>query len=125
MPASLLRSMLLLFVLANLAAAAENWPRWRGPRQDGHSADTAVPAAWDAKQVVWKTSLPGREQSSPIIWENRIFLTSASEDGRRRQVLCVDRTSGKLLWEQTVAFEGVPEKLHKMNCLASASCVTD
>ncbi len=120
-----LRSAALVLVLLNVATAAENWPRWRGPRADGHSADTNVPVTWDAKQVAWKAALPGRGQSSPVIWENRIFLTSASNDGRQRQVLCLDRTSGKLLWEQSVALEGRPEPLHKMNSFASATCVTD
>lgn len=121
----LLHSTLLLLVLGNLAFAVENWARWRGPRADGHSADSAVATTWDATQVAWKSRLPGRGQSSPVIWERRIFLTTATDDGLKRQVLCIDRNNGKLLWEQSVSFEGTPEKLHKMNSFASATCVTD
>src|SRR5688572_24490614 len=84
-PARLL-SLALLIIVANSALAAENWPRWRGPRADGHSADKAVPTTWDASHVAWKTPLPGRGQSSPVIWENRIFLTTALEEGRKREV---------------------------------------
>jgi outer membrane protein assembly factor BamB len=124
-PARLLASVALLLVVSNSALAAENWPRWRGPRADGHSADKGVPTTWDATHVAWKTPLPGRGQSSPVIWENRIFLTTALQGGRKREVLCVDRTSGKILWEQVVPWSGEPEKLHQMNSHASATCVTD
>jgi outer membrane protein assembly factor BamB len=118
-------SLLLALLVVSHVSAAENWPRWRGPRADGHSADTGVPVTWNASQVLWKTSLPGRGQSSPIIWEGRIFLTTAVEEGLKRQVLCVDRTSGKILWSQNANWTGDPEKLHKMNSYASATCVTD
>lgn len=106
-------------------SSAENWPRWRGPRGDGHSADTNVPVAWDASNVVWKTKIAGRGQSSPVIWGNRIFLTTASDDGQKRDVICVDRTTGKINWQQTAPWSGKSESLHKMNCWASATCVTD
>ncbi len=116
---------LLVCGYVHAALAAENWPRWRGPRGDGHSADAAAPSTWDARQVVWKATLPGRGQSSPVIWENRLFLTTAEDEGRKRAVLCLDRASGKTLWNQTIPSNGEPEKLHKMNSHASATCVTD
>lgn len=125
MPACCRFALLVLLLLVNATLAAENWPQWRGPRADGHTADAGLPVTWDARQIVWKTSLPGRGQSSPVLWENRIFLTSASQDGRQRQVLCYDRASGKLLWQQQVELKGEPERLHKMNSFASATCVTD
>ncbi|HEY2413500.1 MAG TPA: PQQ-binding-like beta-propeller repeat protein [Pirellulaceae bacterium] len=116
----------LLFVgfLPALTHAESNWPRWRGPEQNGHSAETNLPVKWTASNVVWKTTLPGTGQSSPIIWGDRIFLTSALEKGAERVVFCVDRKSGKILWQQ-IAWKGQPEKSHVMNGWASASCVTD
>ncbi len=125
MTARLLPSLAFLLILPSNVFAAENWPRWRGPRADGHSADKAVPVTWDASNVAWKTPLPGRGQSSPVIWDNRIFLTTALDEGRKREVLCVDRTSGKIMWEQVVPWSGEPEGLHKMNSWASSTCVTD
>ena len=74
--------------------------------------------------IVWKTPLPGIGQSSPIIWGDRIFLTSALDGGRERLVFCVDRASGKILWQHS-AWKGEPEKSTIMNGWASASCVTD
>ena len=107
-----------------IGGAETNWPRWRGPREDGHSTATDLPVTWSAANVVWKTELPGIGQSSPIIWGERIFLTAEKGKGAERIVFCVDRTSGKVLWERT-AWKGAPEPSHVMNGWASASCVTD
>ncbi|MCI0360715.1 MAG: PQQ-like beta-propeller repeat protein [Planctomycetaceae bacterium] len=120
---SLAASFVLLSVIA-ARGAESNWPRWRGPGQDGHTSDAKLPVKWSADSVVWKTPLPGIGQSSPIIWGERIFLTSALDGGRERLVFCVDRQSGKILWQQS-AWKGEPERSHDMNGWASASCVTD
>ncbi len=114
-----------VLVLAMVSSAAEsNWPRWRGPQQDGHSADTNLPVKWTDENVVWKTTLPGSGQSSPVIWGDRIFLTAALEQGKERIVFCVNRKSGKIEWQQS-AWKGEPEAVHNMNGWASATCVTD
>jgi outer membrane protein assembly factor BamB len=125
------RSMLnirsLAFVLALTTWAtysqAENWPRHRGTTGQGHSSET-VPAKWTAKDVLWRMPLKGRGQSSPVIWEDRIFLTTATDKGKQRWVMCLDRASGKTLWEKSVG-SSTSESLHKMNSWATPSCVTD
>src|SRR5205823_10814829 len=76
---------------------ADDWPAWRGPDGSGHSKESGLPTRWDAKSVVWKTALPGEGQSSPVIWGNRIFLTTALQNGKKRIVLCVDRIKGSIL----------------------------
>jgi outer membrane protein assembly factor BamB len=114
----------LLVSLTGLAQAEWNWPRWRGPEGTGHTAETGVPVKWDARDIIWKTPLRGRGQSSPIVWGERLFLTTALDGGKERVVLGVDRKSGKVLWEQT-AWKGEPEKSHVMNGWASATCCTD
>lgn len=123
------RQWLLVVVLSacvcSLALAAEgDWPQWRGPTSDGHSTETNIPVTWDESSIVWKTALPGSGQSSPIIAGDRIFLTSALENGQQRVVFCVDRKSGKILWQEVV-WTGAPEATHKMNGWASATCATD
>lgn len=105
-------------------AADTQWPGWRGPQGDGQSRETKLPSQWDASSVVWKTPLEGWGQSSPVIWGERIFLTTALDGGRQRVVLCVDRNDGRKLWEH-VAWTGQPEPSHKMNGWASATCATD
>ena len=110
--------------VAGAAGEDTNWPRWRGPQENGHTSDANLPVKWTAENVVWKAQLPGIGQSSPIIWNDRIFLTAALENGAERLVFCVDRRDGKLLWQES-AWKGAPEKVHVMNGWASASCVTD
>jgi outer membrane protein assembly factor BamB len=81
-------------------AHAENWPQWRGPEATGHSKETGLPVSWSAtKNVAWKLDLPGPGGSTPIVWGERIFLTSA--DKKDLVVLCVS-TAGKQLWKHTV-----------------------
>jgi len=103
--------------------ADTNWPSWRGPEASGHAREK-LPTQWTAKTVVWRTQLPGSGQSSPIIWGDRIFLTSALEQGKKRLVFCVDRLKGNILWQHE-AWSGEPEKSHHMNGWASSTCVTD
>lgn len=101
-----------------------NWPSWRGPTADGHSEEKGLPHTWSKDSVVWKTALEGRGHSSPTIWGDRIFLTSALDQGKQRMVMCLSRADGAILWER-VAWTGEPEKSHDMNGWASATCATD
>ena len=101
-----------------------SWPRWRGPHQDGQADEAKLPVQWGPESVTWKVDLPGKGQSSPIIWDNQIFLTSYLDQGAKRLVFCVDRQDGHLLWQQEV-WQGEPEKSHLMNGWASATCATD
>ncbi len=118
-------AVLLIVCCSSIGLAGDsNWPRWRGPEQNGHASQTDLPTHWSAENVAWKTALPGIGQSSPIIWGERMFLTSALENGKERLVLCVECQSGKILWQHS-AWKGQPEKSHVMNGWASASCVTD
>src|SRR2546421_10012397 len=74
---SLAGFLLVVTVISHAAALVRgesNWPGWRGPQQNGHTTETNVPIKWSSADVLWKTSLPGVGQSSPIIWGERIFL---------------------------------------------------
>ena len=82
------------------AAMAENWPQWRGPLGNGVSSETGIPTKWSATEnVVWKLSLPGAAGATPVVWDDRIFLTAA--DGDSLILMCVS-TDGKPLWTQVV-----------------------
>ncbi|PHR86425.1 MAG: hypothetical protein COA78_37980 [Blastopirellula sp.] len=113
----------LLFIGSSTLLAAENWNQWRGPLGTGHTTET-LPVKFDQSNVVWKLDLPGVGQSSPTTWGNKIFLTSALEDGNQRMVFCVNADTGKIVWKK-VAWTGKAEKTHAMNNRASSSCVTD
>lgn len=115
---------MLILPAAGVRAAESNWPRWRGPYQDGHTRETGFPVKWSDASVVWKTPLQGEGQSSPIIWGERIFLTQSRERGKQRYVLCLNRNDGRILWKK-LAWSGTPEPSHRMNGWASATPVTD
>lgn len=125
-----------------------NWPQWRGPLGTGEAPNANPPLNWDAvKNVAWKTKLPGRGHSTPIVWEEQIFLTSAIPVGEELParfsgrpgahdnlpvdseyefvVLAIDRESGAIQWQTKVRRALPKEGGHKSASLASASVVTD
>jgi outer membrane protein assembly factor BamB len=100
------------------------WPRWRGPSGQGLAVGSGFPDRWSSTQnIVWRAPVPGRGHSSPIIWGDRIYLTTAYNDGRA-SVLAFDRASGKRAWEAFVP-DTTAEYLHQKNSHASATPVTD
>lgn len=104
--------------------AEDNWAQFRGPTGRGYSTAGDVPIKWNMDSVIWKKTLKGQGQSSPVNWGGRLFLTSASEDGKERYVFCLDRKNGKILWEKTITC-AAPENPHKMNSYATPTCATD
>lgn len=145
-----------IFALFSSGFGRGNWPQWRGPDGQGVSAEKGLPVEWSGtKNVKWKTAIPGRGHSSPIVWGKRIFLTTALDgekiEGRTPgvthklldgtdfvhpdavgadlrhtfKVVAIDRETGKILWER-VAFEGpVHDSRHKKASFASSTPATD
>ena len=119
-----LRALVAVVVIAVASpAVAENWPNWRGPNGDGVSTEKGLPTTWsETKNIAWKLPLPGKGSSTPVVWGDRIFLTSG--ENKELLLLCVS-TAGKLLWKQKVAEEtGVPTRMEFGN-QASPSPTTD
>ena len=101
------------------------WPGWRGPSAQGYVVGSGYPDTWsDTENVLWKVALPGAGNSSPIVWGERIFLTTARDGGERLSILCFRRSDGTLLWETPIPHEGV-EGGHRKNGHASATPLTD
>ncbi len=86
--------------LTSLSLEAENWPSWRGPRRDGTSAESVATSWSPGKNVRWRLALPGASGATPVIWGERIFLTSV--EGKDLVLICVS-TEGKQLWKQVVS----------------------
>lgn len=107
-----------------IADAGPNWPRWRGPLENGHSTEVGLPVKFEAADIVSSVPLKGIGQSSPVVWGEKVFMTAALDKGKQRVVFCLDRATGKTLWEH-VAWTGEPEPSHIMNGWASATCATD
>jgi outer membrane protein assembly factor BamB len=106
--------------------AERQWPRLRGPDGQGTTFDTEMPLHWGPQDnVIWKSEIPGRGNSSPVIWDDRIFITTASDDGQERKILCYARPDGKLLWQRAAPSAAARETLYKKNTFASSTPVTD
>jgi outer membrane protein assembly factor BamB len=103
---------------------AKYWPRWRGPSGQGMVAAGQFTDKWSPATSVWKTTVPGRGNSSPIVWGDRIFLTTGYGSGEKLSVLAFSRTDGKQLWETFIPQNGV-EYVHAKNGFASATPATD
>jgi outer membrane protein assembly factor BamB len=136
-------------LLAAGVAIAGDWPQFRGPSASGIGDGSTPPVRWDATQntnVVWKTEIPGLSVSSPVVWGDRVFVTTAiSSDTKQAirvglfgdtdpvndssahqwKVLALDKKTGKILWEQT-AHQGTPKtKRHPKSSQASPTPATD
>ncbi|HEV3204702.1 MAG TPA: PQQ-binding-like beta-propeller repeat protein [Gemmataceae bacterium] len=133
---------------ATRGRADANWPQFRGSKALGISEEANLPDAWSTNQnVVWKSEIPGRGWSSPIVWDEKIFVTSVINEGKyetakkglyfggdrlkpspdvhRWMVYCLDFQTGKIAWEKMV-HKGVPEITHHIkNSLASETPVSD
>ena len=146
--------MKLLFVLALCLASAslahaQNWPAFRGPNGAGVGDGNNPPTTWDAEKstnILWKTPIPGLGHSSPVIWKDRIFITtaissatnsefvhgltdtgaSANDASKHRwRVYCLDKNTGRIIWEKTI-YEGVPKvKRHVKASHANSTPATD
>ncbi len=85
------------------AALAEDWPQFRGPGGQGRSTEVGLPLKWtDTENVAWKTEVPGESWSSPIVWGDRVFVTTATDEGKSCRVLALDRKQGSLVWNVEV-----------------------
>src|SRR5687767_12678961 len=154
------RSLRLLFTASILtlattaASSAENWPQWRGPGGQGISREKQLPTEWAPdKNVLWKTELPGTGHSSPVVWGDRIFLTSviegeklpgvkppphtlggqpfihpesvASDLKHTFKVLALDAKTGKIVWEHTPYAGPVYDGRHRKSSFAGPTAATD
>ncbi|HEX2442958.1 MAG TPA: PQQ-binding-like beta-propeller repeat protein [Vicinamibacterales bacterium] len=141
-------------LVADSAVSAENWPQFRGPDGRGVSSESAVPLEWSPdKNIAWKAQIPGRGLSEPIVWNDRLFVTTAIEgtvvpgaaaikhmdEGQEflhpdsvgadkhhtLKVIALDAKTGKVVWEQT-AWEGAPwDNRHRRSSYAAPTPVTD
>lgn len=111
----------LVLVLAQAGAVAEDWPAWRGPAATGATLTGNYPVTFTPQTALWKVSLPGKGASTPIVWQNRVYLTCPAED--QNAVLAFD-LNGKQLWATTLGAESKPK--HKtLGTSCNGSPVTD
>ncbi len=112
-----------LIILSSQLANADNWPGLRGPDHNGSSSETGLPTKFSqTENVKWVVDLPGPSGSTPAIWGDHVFVSSADPASKKLHAMCFDRESGKLLWDQEVA-EGF--KQDDRSNLAGPSPATD
>lgn len=117
-------SCLCVFAIAAPFAAAQEWTRFRGPNGQGQCESAAgIPIEFTEKDYNWKIELPGVGHSSPVVWGNKIFVTSADPETATRHVLCINAADGKKIWQRD--YPGGTYKLHLQNNYASSTPAVD
>ena len=105
-----------------ISSASENWPRFRGNNGDGR-ADFTIPPVWEKSDYRWSLDLEEEGHGSPSVWGNRVFLNTATDEGKTREVICVNAKSGKLEWSR--AYPSKNHKTHRFNSFASSTPAVD
>ena len=106
--------------------AGENWTSYRGPTDQGHADSANLPLHWsESENVAWKIELPGKGRSTPVIWGDRVWLTTATEDGKELSVLCIDKNSGEILINKLLQKVEKPQPCVEMNSYATPSPVIE
>ncbi|MFP6769343.1 MAG: PQQ-binding-like beta-propeller repeat protein, partial [Planctomycetaceae bacterium] len=108
-------------------AASGDWPWWRGPNFNGVAeSGQRAPVEWsETKNVAWKTAVPGRGHSTPIVVGGRVFLQTADETLLTQSVLCFDRKTGKLLWNRELNRGNLTKKVNPKNTHATSTIASD
>jgi outer membrane protein assembly factor BamB len=112
-----------LALLAVDAAVGQEWPRFRGPNGTAVSQATTIPVRWTSDDYRWRVELPGTGYSSPVVWADRLFVTSAMDEDATQILRCLRTSDGGTIWERS--FASTTHSKHKFNCYASASPVVD
>ncbi|MGD0536218.1 MAG: PQQ-binding-like beta-propeller repeat protein [Verrucomicrobiota bacterium] len=112
--------------VTGLIAQETNWPQFRGPRGDGTTAATALPLTWgETNHVRWQTPIPGRAWSSPVIWGDQLWLSTATTNGHELSALCVDVATGQIRRELKPFTIAKPQYAHPFNTYASPTPVIE
>ncbi len=114
-----------VIAIASLASTslAQEWTRFRGPNGSGQSEATTIPASWGPNDYLWKATLSGKGHGSPVLWGQKVFLTSANPEDGTRYVLCLSAVDGKPLWRQD--YPAKTHAVHQQNSLASSTPAVD
>lgn len=114
------------FLIVGPVFAGETWPEFRGPAGDGHADASGLPLHWSAtRNVLWKTAVHGLGWSSPVVWKDQVWVTTATEKGHQMFAVCVDLKSGKVVHDVKVFDTPAPEHVASTNSYASPTPVIE
>jgi outer membrane protein assembly factor BamB len=115
-----------LFLILSLLVTADDWPQFRGPTGQGVSEERGLPLTWsENKNVRWKVAIPGRGWSSPVVHGDRIWLTTATEEGKSLRAIAIDRNTGSILLNVEVFRLKAMKLANAKNSFASPTPVVD
>ena len=114
-------TLILIFAaIARAVSAGDSWPEHRGPTADGNSDATGLPVVWsETENVAWKTAIHDLGWSSPVIWKDQVWVTTATRDGRRLYAVCLDRATGRIVHDVRVLEVEEPDRIAQVNSYAS------
>ena len=122
---ALFTGLILTSIVWSDAARSEDWPWFRGPSRQGISREKDVPTQWSAtSNIRWKTPIPGEGWSSPIVFGDRLFVTTALEGGSSFHMICLDRLSGRVIWDKELTRQKAGHK-QQYNSYATPTPATD
>jgi outer membrane protein assembly factor BamB len=125
----MIRTTLVILMAAISTMARADWPEFRGPHGNGHASASSgaeaadLPLTWSERENIrWKTAIPHRGWSTPVIMDGQVWLTTATEDGHDYYAICVDAESGEVRHNKHLFHHDTPEPLgNNLNCYASPS----
>jgi outer membrane protein assembly factor BamB len=117
------RTVVWLFLFISLTAGSQEWTRFRGPNGSGISDAKTIPTHWSASDINWKVALPGSGHSSPVLWGEKVFVTSYDEKAGKFYVLCLAATDGAVQWKKE--FSLTRSDKHALNSFATSTPVVD
>jgi outer membrane protein assembly factor BamB len=112
-----------ILLAAGQAGWADNWPRFRGRDGSGVAPEQGIPTSWKVGDFAWVVELPGEGHGQPVIWDQHLFVTTATDDGLVRSLICLHAETGELRWSRSMGFN--THKKHKKNSYASTTPATD
>ncbi len=113
----------LLLAMAGTAQGDESWTRFRGANGAGHGTGNSIPTRWEAVDYNWQVALPGIGHSSPVVWRDRVFVTTGDPKTAERSLLCLAAGDGRLLWRRDYPSKAYGQ--HSSNSFAAATPVVD
>ena len=118
-------ALIVLLSVSHHGYTAENWPEFRGPNGNGYVADAKLPTKIDESRVAWSVDIQGKGWSSPIVWGDQIWLTTATEDGTEMSVVCISLDNGRELFRKVLVKNDDPAFCHPMNSYASPTAAIE
>ncbi|MHC4584575.1 MAG: PQQ-binding-like beta-propeller repeat protein, partial [Planctomycetota bacterium] len=113
-------------LLSITVQAHENWADWRGPSGDGRSDAKGLPLKWsEGENIVWKTGIHDLGYSTPVVWGDQVWLTTATKNGKTLYAVCIDLNSGRVVHDVEVFHPKRPQRIHRNNSYATPSAVVE